>query len=245
MYIGFYSVGGGQIDIGDVIVDDNKNNDETDSWLGAVGDWFSDLLSGILEGLSDVTSGIVDGLASFFGDIVDAVVSLGDKIGEFFSWLLDGLLAVLEGIANTIGAIMDAIINLPAKLIELLGELLESLFVPDDEFFSEKINGFKERFAFVKSVSDIIDKFKDSLTNSEFGTLEVDLGAAEGSIKYGGKVNVLNVSWYSRYKPYGDSVISAFLWVMFILNVYKQLPGIINGASGAAVTVAKNSGNED
>lgn len=186
-----------------------------------------------MEGLQNVTSGIIDGLGSAI-----------DSLGDFLGGILNSLLGALEQVAYTIASIMDFIIDLPFKIVELLGDLLKTLFVPKNDFFKDKINDFKSRFAFVNSISEIMEMLKDSFTSTDFGTLEVDLGAAEGNVDYGGKVNVLDVSWYARYKPYGDSIISAFLWIVFVFNVYKQLPSIINGGGGAVVTVAKNSGDD-
>lgn len=128
---------------------------------------------------------------------------------------------------------------MPQTIIDLLKELLTFLFVPSEDFFSEKITYFREKFEFVDSLAECFICIRDSFANpTEFGSITVDLSASESKYNYGsGKINVLDVSWYTRYKPYGDRIISAFMWLVFVFNVFKQLPGIINGASGSIVNV--------
>ena len=134
---------------------------------------------------------------------MNMATDLRNAIGDFFGDLLDG---ILEG--------------------------LKDLFIPKDEYFSEKLNMFRSKFGFVDTVLSFIERLKDALTSSEFGSLEVDLSSAESDINYGGKVNILDVSWYARYKDYGDMVVSAILWVTYLYSLWKQLPGVISGASG-------------
>lgn len=126
---------------------------------------------------------------------------------------------------------------MPQTIIDLLKDALIYLFVPSEDFFSKKITYFREKFEFVDSLAECFTAVRDSFANpTEFGSITVNLSASESKYSYGsGTVNVLDVSWYTRYKPYGDKIISAFMWIIFIFNVFKQLPGIINGASGAVV----------
>ena len=44
---------------------------------------------------------------------------------------------------------------------------------------------------------------------------------------------IIDMSWYAPYKPVGDIIVVAFCWLMFIWRVLHDLPGIINGATGA------------
>ncbi len=49
-----------------------------------------------------------------------------------------------KGILGKIGDLFNEIINLPKKLIELLLEVLKSLFIPSDDYFTNKFNEIKE-----------------------------------------------------------------------------------------------------
>ena len=61
----------------------------------------------------------------------------------------------------------------------------------------------------------------------------MDLGAAESEYNYGGKVAVLDLSWYSRYKPVVDQFLSAVMWGFFIWRIFIHLPSIIDGTAVA------------
>lgn len=60
----------------------------------------------------------------------------------------------------------------------------------------------------------------------------MNLGNAESKYNYGGKAIALDMTWFAKYKPTTDAVISAILWAFFVWRVYVMLPGIINGVSG-------------
>lgn len=40
----------------------------------------------------------------------------------------------------------------------------------------------------------------------------------------------IDMSWYLPFKPYGDMVLSGFMWLGFIFLLFKRAPDIINGA---------------
>ena len=44
---------------------------------------------------------------------------------------------------------------------------------------------------------------------------------------------IIDMSWYSPYKPVGDVIVVAFCWIFFVWRVLHGLPGIINGATGS------------
>lgn len=44
-------------------------------------------------------------------------------------------------------------------------------------------------------------------------------------------VTVLDLSWYTPYKQYGDMVITAFVYLFFIIRLWRRVPAIINGVT--------------
>ena len=44
---------------------------------------------------------------------------------------------------------------------------------------------------------------------------------------------IIDMSWYTPYKPVGDIIVVAFCWIFFVWRVLHGLPGIINGATGS------------
>lgn len=43
---------------------------------------------------------------------------------------------------------------------------------------------------------------------------------------------IIDLSWYTPFKPVGDIIVCAFCWIWFIWRVLHDLPGIISGATG-------------
>lgn len=59
-----------------------------------------------------------------------------------------------------------------------------------------------------------------------------------------GSICIIDLSWYSRFKDLGDSVICCFAYLSFLWHVFIRLPDIISGSS--AVTYSDNmSGDID
>ena len=69
-------------------------------------------------------------------------------------------------------------------------------------------------------------------TNTEPPVIYLNLANNRGPYDLGGEVAFLDLRWYAEYKPVGDAIISAFLWLFFAWRVYVKSPGIIRGIPG-------------
>ena len=109
---------------------------------------------------------------------------------------------------------------------------LTALFVPDEEFIMEKVETVREKFSFISSIKTAWETISNLVVSGqeEIPIIEIDLSSAEGKYNYGGKVRVLDMTWYSRYKPVVDAVIIAFSYIGFVFLVFKRAPEIISGA---------------
>lgn len=63
--------------------------------------------------------------------------------------------------------------------------------------------------------------------------LTIDFGAASSKYGFdtGGSVKVFDLSWYTPYKHTVDNILSGFLWIFFLWQLFKKTPGIISGSS--------------
>lgn len=52
-----------------------------------------------------------------------------------------------------------------------------------------------------------------------------------------GELTYIDMSWYKPFKPYGDLVITGFVYLFFLWRLFVHLPGIIHGSSGSVVSV--------
>lgn len=140
----------------------------------------------------------------------------------FKKWISTGWESIIQAIPT------------PDSIAEAVGNVIKSIFVPDADFISDKWNSIRSRFDFADSISSSGELILDVLNgiDPEPPVIYIDLGASEGSYDIGGEVPFLDLRWYERYKPTGDAIISAFLWLVFAWRMFIKLPGIIGGLPG-------------
>lgn len=107
------------------------------------------------------------------------------------------------------------------------------IFVPSEDYLTEKVDKIKERFAFANSVIDTANYFKEVFSmTEEVPTITINFGNAESKYNWGGSALCLDMSWYTRYKPTVDNILSAMMWTFFVWRIFVSLPSIINGVGG-------------
>ncbi len=143
-------------------------------------------------------------------------------------------MAGLKGGLDSIGSTLS---DLAASIVNPIIEFLERLLVPDTDAINGKFNEILVKYGFVQSIIESGQALGNVFTSSTLADPEppviyMDLGAAEGEYDFGGKVAVLDLSWYARYKPVVDQFLSALMWGFFLWRVYVRLPSIISGGAG-------------
>lgn len=123
---------------------------------------------------------------------------------------------------------------LTAFIVTPLLDGIKAIFVPSEDFLSEKFNSIRSTFQFAGAIieigSTISDRFSDY--GHEPPVIYIDLGASRGDYYFGGKVAFIDMHWYEEYKSSVDSILSSFLWLYFVWKVFLKLPGIISGMPG-------------
>ena len=89
---------------------------------------------------------------------------------------------------------------------------------------------------------DIAQGLSVDLSSSTPPVVYVHLEDSESEYIKGGTVKFIDMSWYARYKPYGDVILSGFLWALFAWRMYLKIPGIINGVGGSVGHIASSGG---
>ena len=219
---------------------------QTDVWQG---------LGSFIEEVPATLDSILSALFSFWGD----VVSLGQDLYngllnilellrswaatavDFFSrsWVAfkDAAISFWGSITSTLSDILEWIKALPSAIAEAISNLLSSLFVPDVAEITAAVDVMKLKFPFFDSIIGTWKSFQLRLSGSP-PVIYAHLQNAEGNYSWGGTVAVLDMSFYERYKPLGDAVLSAALWCFFGWRIFVKLPGIISGVPGDIQTSA-------
>ena len=94
--------------------------------------------------------------------------------------------------------------------------------------------------------SSDVDFYHDSSYNIDFAP-HISLDFNNKYLK--GTYKIFDFAWYIPYKKYGDAIITAFVYIAFIVHVFKNLPNYVSGAnsvsSNISVVMSDNSNNKN
>ena len=121
---------------------------------------------------------------------------------------------------------MDFLKEEYTNLISEIQSILEYLFVPNEDYFNDRISELKEKFeSKFPIIEQLITLFESFIDNSN-GT--GDMPAFTFTI-YGVTIGILDFSLLEDYLPTVKSIISAFLWIQFLMSLLFKLPNLIQG----------------
>lgn len=148
------------------------------------------------------------------------------------------------------------IVDIPGKIIDLLGELLKFLFIPEKGFFDNQVQEVRSKFAFADSLCGTAENIFSAVSGASATMLTdeggssapcftFDFSAASTHWDYGGGKVVVDFAWFEPWRDTVQAIIRAFIWVVFIINTYRDLPNIINGVGSAVKTTASAVGGDN
>lgn len=107
--------------------------------------------------------------------------------------------------------------------------------MPEGDFIKDKVSYLRSKFGIIDSVSgtvSVLGDFFDTVSDGVPPKIEMHLNKAESEYNYGDTAVALDMSWYARYKPTVDVILSSMIWLFFVWRVFVKLPSIIGGFSG-------------
>lgn len=149
-------------------------------------------------------------------------------------------------VTDTNTSILDAIKSIPQRIIDGIGEMLKSLFIPSDAsiaevktMLDEKVPAVADLKTWSNDLTYIIEHPENYASTLEF---EVDFGKANTYWDYGGsKTSMIKMDWYFNYKDKVDSIIIGIAWLVFLWNLYGQLPNIISAVGSGVYLDTRNT----
>ena len=105
------------------------------------------------------------------------------------------------------------------------------MFIPSEERITAIQNVVSSKFDFIETIKISVNSLNDIINNiGNAPKLTINIG----STKYTDEQNVvlLDLSWYSQFKPYGDLVLTGFIYAFFIWRLFIHLPNTIHGLGG-------------
>ena len=121
--------------------------------------------------------------------------------------------------------------------------VLTDVFVPNEVATLEKVGEMQEYFEFKDDVITAVDDLKTMLFGiTPSPILKIPIGKTTSKkYNYGtGNYIVIDVSWYAPYKQFGDKVILAIAWALFLWRLFLKLPGIISGTEGSIMAADRS-----
>lgn len=206
--------------------------------INALADGFNNFISGI----GDFFTNLIDSLGSWFDDIGQWFADLGNSIGQWFTDLGNGISQWFTNLIDDINGLAESIGGWFNDLFSTLGEILNYLnpfhenfflkiaFIPSDGFITGKFDELKDvlddRLPIIGTFKDLftsITEVQSQSINSTSPTFTMELPS-----KWGGQtVQVINFAPIDPYVPYIKTLIRFFLWIPFIIKIYKRLPQVI------------------
>lgn len=217
--------------------------EKIDNSLERLGDRVQQLQDGILpqiEAFKDtVTQGFVD-CQNWFQGLGDSIASALDSLGTKLSTGIQSLFDTLREFATqTFPAKMAElgqwIQALPQAIADAVKQALYDLFVPSPNYWDDKINNLKSCFPFFDSMLSSFGSLKGFLLSLGQRPPVIYIDLSNTSWVMGGRIAFIDLTWYAEYKTTMDTILSAFLWLLFLWRVFLNLPSIIEGLPGISV----------
>ena len=183
---------------------------------------------------------------------VPTLREINELLGNTLGNIKTSINGVIDAIGNTsplekLESIGTSIKNLPVQIVEgitnSLSNMLETLFVPDTDALQDRVDGITDKFSFADSLVTLVDDIRSALSNASGPpVIYIHFEDSEDS-KYAsvGTLKLLSFEWYERYKPCGDALLSASLWLFFLWGIRKRLAEIVQGISSPGVSDAESS----
>lgn len=208
-------------------------------WL--IGNFFANF-SLVVDGVISVKDFALDNLKNSISYLKLLYEWLIGKFFDNLTSIVNGIISIRSFLAEKTGGISETLINMPALMWSFFLNGLQELFVPSEDFFSNKLLSLRERFSFVDSVLQTVESFRTFFTNVTSGSppkFSVNMKNVDSKYNWGGEVYIMDFSWYEPYKPWVDKFLASVLWFFFVWNTWKDLPNIINGVSTAFNTISR------
>lgn len=191
----------------------------------------------------------MDRIESYLFSISDSLYTLVDKLQLYYWWdpdnwnVSDSDLPLIEeymsnapkgwiNFWNTFNnkSFKDILIEVSDEIENKANPLSEE----NKASFSEVMNAFSSDTVF-GSISDLKDNFLPKLLDSMSGqksTFTFTIGSAKNSyVSIPESTFTLDLSWYLKYKEYGDMIIGGFMWLSYAWLLIRRGPSIIHGES--------------
>lgn len=196
--------------------------------------------------IEEWTGNVNDTVAEFGRDTEIWLGNVNQSVGVYGKQTVDWLKNVNSNLVHYSTKIDTSIKGVATKIDTLIetipAQVEDSLAVPKPEIavqvgaqtlvvtdYPSMGKAFSAKMAWVPQIFDFLSELRSRLNSGTPPKVSINLAAAEGNIKWGDSAYVLDMTWYARYKPTVDTVLSGIMWLCFGWAIYKRIPDILSG----------------
>lgn len=212
-------------------------------------DYMFNKLQGVLDihieipELSHDTNGIVDGITALLNFLANIIRTLGSLVQSLLEGLLhlfvptqadwDDINLQFETLTAPLGWIKEFIVEATSNISLLLFGRNVTDFTVAESVDIENVSASEHGSVDIGSGS--VTTF--NVVYDQNGAPKIPVHFDNSSSEYFSNIGdcyIIDMSWYTPFKPVGDIIVICFCWLMFIWRTLRQLPNIING-SGSVI----------
>lgn len=197
----------------------------------ALADYMALIKDGLLEWIQVTWVNFVAWLTETLTAIKERAIELATYLATIATWLVDVLGVAVESILGVLFDILAWALGLVEALVAAFEALLIKIFVPDIASIQAAVADMRAQFPFFDSIIATGQYIVSGISSGEPPVIYIHLENAEGLYTWGNTVAVLDMSFYSRYKPAGDVIMSSALLTFFAWRTLKHLPSILSGVA--------------
>lgn len=186
----------------------------------------------VISSIVDLPARIAEAFTSALTSIRNAVLSVAKSVWDYFADSITSIKESVKTIADSkTDTETDTGTDTDTGLLSGVKDVLTDVFVPDTEVLWEAVTMTFEKYAFTETLLTVAEDIGAKVSNINGPpVIYIDFSESEDERYQSiGKLVAVDFAWYERYKPYGDSIISAVLWVFFILRLLRGAPSIFKG----------------
>lgn len=160
-------------------------------------------------------------------------------LGNLISGLLQGLGDAIAGLGSAIGGIANALATLVSSLIDALMDLIKMLFIPSDNFMSDKLTSMSETVKTKLPVFGQIEEIEHSIVGMLQGVSALN-AEGNGAPSYvmqlpewlgSGEFELFDFQFFEQYRSIFHAIISFCAWSLYLMRVPNKLANAIEKAS--------------
>lgn len=234
--------------------DSGNTENDNPGWLGTIGNYFTNLFnktSDIFKSLGEGFINLINSIGNFFGELFTKLGNwfselgtnigtffsdLGASIGSLFSQLFTDLGNFFNSLWDWLSNLWESIKSIPSSIWNLFKEGLIWLFVPEDNYFNNKVEEFKTALnekipyqQYIQSLKDI-ESVSDVTGDTDEITLGIDLKNYSILDKFTVNMNkFIDFSIFSKFKSTWYSWIRVVVYIGLVIYNINQTVKFLRG----------------